>query len=201
MAAEKIVSGIVRGVLPYAALAGVGFLGYTWLNKNGYLNGIKGVIDGVSEVPTKFIDTIKDRAGIDEFSSGDYIGGAQKIVRNIPIVNLGEKAYNAAADFIKGGADPQPVSTTTTTPNDWTTQTTTTYDDGSRKTNYNIDGYKAAAAGKLSFNDWLQSKYGTASPSEAVKVANAGLNWIQGSKKESVPSLLSKYGTYLKNAA
>lgn len=96
-------------MLPYAALAGVGFLGYTWLNKNGYLDGIKGGIDTIAEVPSKIVDTIKDRTGADNFANGDWIGGAQKIVRNIPIVNLGEKGYNAAKDFVEDVLPDDPV--------------------------------------------------------------------------------------------
>lgn len=95
--------------MPYAALAGVGFLGYTWLNKNGYLDGIKGGIDSIAEVPSKLVDTIKDRTGADKFANGDWVGGAQMIVRNIPIVNLGEKGYNAAKDFVEDVLPDDPV--------------------------------------------------------------------------------------------
>ncbi len=110
MAADTVISGVIRGILPYAALAGVGFLGYTWLNKNGYLDGIKGGIDSIAEVPSKIVDTIKDRTGADNFANGDWVGGAQKIVRNIPIVNLGEKGYNAAKDFVEDVLPDDPVT-------------------------------------------------------------------------------------------
>ncbi len=100
-------------MLPYAALAGAGFVGYMWLDKKGYLNGIKdgikGTVDTISEVPSKLVDTIKNRTGADNFANGDWIGGAQQIVRNIPIVNLGEKGFNAAKDWIEDKLPDNPI--------------------------------------------------------------------------------------------
>jgi len=101
MATDKIISGIVRGVLPYAALAAVGIVGYSYLNRHGYLDGVKSAADAAANIPSQLVNTIRSRTGADKFADGDYIGGAQQIVRNIPIVAAGEAAYNAAADGVK----------------------------------------------------------------------------------------------------
>ena len=101
MAADTIISGVVRGVLPYAALAAIGIVGYSWLNNHGYLDGVKGAVDAAAEVPNKIVDTFRSRTGMDKFQQGDFIGGAQQIVRNIPVVAAGEATFNAVADGVK----------------------------------------------------------------------------------------------------
>ena len=101
MAADTIISGVVRGVLPYAALAAVGIIGYSWLNKNGYLDGIKAVGDAAANIPSQLVNTIRSRTGADKFAEGDFIGGAQQIIRNVPVVAAGEAAFNAVSDGVK----------------------------------------------------------------------------------------------------
>ena len=102
MAADTVISGVIRGVLPYAVIGGVGLLGYMWLNKNGYLDGIKNGINAAAEIPTKLVDEVKNRTGITDAKNGDYIGAAQKIIRTtVPIVNVWEAEYNAVADGVK----------------------------------------------------------------------------------------------------
>ena len=118
MAADTVISGVIRGILPYAVIGGVGFLGYTWLNKNGYLDGIKKGINAAAEVPSKFVDEVKNRTGITDAQNGDFIGAAQKIVRTtVPIVNVWEAEYNAVADGVKKIAD-NGYRTTTQTSDD-----------------------------------------------------------------------------------
>ena len=98
-AAESVISGVVRGVLPYAVIGGVAFLGYTYLRRKGVISDIKTVVDDAAELPTKALDILKKRTGADKFADGDYIGGAQTIIRNIsPTVMLAEKGWNLAAD-------------------------------------------------------------------------------------------------------
>ena len=109
MAADSIIAGVVRGVLPYAALAAVGIVGYYYLNKHGYLDGIKSVADAAVNVPSQIVNTIRSRTGADKFAAGDIVGGAQDVARNIPIVAAGEYAYNQAESTI-------PESTWTDTP-------------------------------------------------------------------------------------
>ena len=101
MAADTIISGIVRGVLPYAALAAVGIVGFSYLNRHGYLDGVKSAADAAANVPSQIVNTIRSRTGADKFADGDFIGGAQQIVRNIPVVAAGEAAFNAVADGAK----------------------------------------------------------------------------------------------------
>lgn len=99
MAADTVISGVIRGILPYAVIGGAGFLGYMWLNKNGYLDGIKKTVDAVAEVPSRFVDEVKNRTGITDAQNGDFIGAAQKIVRTtVPIVNVWEAEYNFVKD-------------------------------------------------------------------------------------------------------
>lgn len=118
MAADAVISGVIRGILPYAVIGGVGFVGYMWLNKNGYLDGIKKGINAAAEVPSKFVEEVKTRTGITDAQKGDYIGAAQKIVRTtVPIVNVWEAEYNAVADGIKKIAD-NGYRTTTQTSDD-----------------------------------------------------------------------------------
>lgn len=50
---------MVRGVLPYAALAAVGIVGYSWLNKRGYFNGIKDAADTVFRLPQTFLKEVQ----------------------------------------------------------------------------------------------------------------------------------------------
>ena len=101
-AAESVISGVVRGVLPYAVIGGAAFLGYTYLRKKGVLNDIKTFVDDTAELPTKALDILKKRTGADKFAEGDYIGGAQTIIRNVSLpVNLAEKGWNLAADGLE----------------------------------------------------------------------------------------------------
>ena len=55
MDSGKILSGVIRGVLPYAAIGGVGFLGYMWLKKNGVLNGIGDAVNTVFQLPQTIV--------------------------------------------------------------------------------------------------------------------------------------------------
>lgn len=88
MAKDTIIAGVVRGILPYAALAAVGVVGYSYLNKKGYLNGIKNAIDTAADIPSQivnsaanFIQNKTPLGGIDDIRNGDFIGGAKKIVK------------------------------------------------------------------------------------------------------------------------
>ena len=59
MAADKIIAGVVRGVLPYAALAAVGIVGYSYLNKRGYLDGVKSAADTVFNLPQIIVKEVQ----------------------------------------------------------------------------------------------------------------------------------------------
>ena len=85
---DAVISGVVRGLLPYAALAAVGVVGYSYLNKKGYLNGIKSAIDTAADIPSQivngaanFIQNKTPLGGIDDIRNGDFVGGAKKIVK------------------------------------------------------------------------------------------------------------------------
>ena len=74
--------------MPYAALAAVGVVWYSYLNKKGYLNGIKNAIDTAADIPSQivnsaanFIQNKTPLGGIDDIRNGDFIGGAKKIVK------------------------------------------------------------------------------------------------------------------------
>ena len=105
--ADAVISGVVRGLLPYAALAAVGVIGYSYLNKKGYLNGIKNAIDTAADIPSQivtgaanFIQNKTPIGGVDKIRQGDFIGGAQQIVRTGTPIGLIEKGANAAADAL-----------------------------------------------------------------------------------------------------
>ena len=85
---DAVISGVIRGLLPYAALAAVGVVGYSYLNKKGYLNGIKNAIDTAADIPLQivngaanFIQNKTPLGGIDDIRNGDFIGGTKKIVK------------------------------------------------------------------------------------------------------------------------
>ena len=56
---DAVISGVVRGLLPYAALAAVGIVGYSYLNKKGYLNGVKDAVDTAFNLPTIIIKEVQ----------------------------------------------------------------------------------------------------------------------------------------------
>lgn len=99
MGADTVISGVIRGLLPYVAIGAAGFAGYTYLRKKGVFDEIGKTVDTVANVPKNIVDTIKDRVGADSFARGDFIGGAQTIIRNTnPVINLAEQGYNAIKD-------------------------------------------------------------------------------------------------------
>lgn len=99
MGADTVISGVIRGLLPYVAIGAAGFAGYTYLRKKGVFDEIGKTVDTVANVPKNIVDTLKDRVGADSFARGDFIGGAQTILRNTnPVINLAEKGYNAVKD-------------------------------------------------------------------------------------------------------
>ena len=57
-AADSVISGVVRGVLPYAVIGGVGFLGYTYLRKKGVLKDISTTVDNVFSMPRTIVKKI-----------------------------------------------------------------------------------------------------------------------------------------------
>lgn len=120
MAADTIISGVVRGLLPYVAIGAAGFAGYTYLRKKGVFDEIGKTVDTVANVPKNIVDTVKGRLGADSFARGDFIGGAQTILRNTnPVINLAEKGYNAVKDNLpvtlpwedKPKESPPPITT------------------------------------------------------------------------------------------
>lgn len=120
MAADTVISGVIRGLLPYVAIGAAGFAGYTYLRKKGVFDEIGKTVDTVANVPKNIVDTIKDRVGADSFARGDFIGGAQTILRNTnPVINLAEKGYNAVKDNLpvtlpwedKPKESPPPITT------------------------------------------------------------------------------------------
>ena len=57
-AAESVISGVVRGVLPYAVIGGAAFLGYTYLRKKGVLKDISTTVDNVFQMPRTIVKKI-----------------------------------------------------------------------------------------------------------------------------------------------
>lgn len=99
MGADTVITGVIRGLLPYAAIAAAGFAGYTYLRKKGVLDDLGQTVDNIANVPKTVVDVVKERVGADSFARGDFIGGAQTILRNTnPVINLAEKGYNAVKD-------------------------------------------------------------------------------------------------------
>ena len=99
MGADTVISGVIHGLLPYVAIGAAGFAGYTYLRKKGVFDEIGKTVDTVANVPKNIVDTLKERVGADSFARGDFIGGAQTILRNTnPVINLAEKGYNAVKD-------------------------------------------------------------------------------------------------------
>lgn len=101
MAKDTIISGIVRGVIPYAALAAVGIVGYSWLNKHGYLDGVKGALDSAANLPSQIVNTVKEKTalkGFEQIGGGDFIGGAQTIIRRTTPLGLVEHVLTGGGD-------------------------------------------------------------------------------------------------------
>jgi hypothetical protein len=120
MGADTVISGVIRGLLPYVAIGAAGFAGYTYLRKKGVFDEIGKTVDTVANVPKNIVDTVKDRLGADSFARGDFIGGAQTILRNTnPVINVAEKGYNAIKDNLpvtlpwedKPKESPPPITT------------------------------------------------------------------------------------------
>ena len=84
--------------MPYAVLGVAGFAGYTYLRKKGVFDDIGKTVDNIANVPKSIVDIFRERSGVDSFTRGDFIGGAQTILRNSPVINLAEKGYNAIKD-------------------------------------------------------------------------------------------------------
>lgn len=57
-AAESVISGVVRGVLPYAVIGGAAFLGYTYLRRKGILKDITTTVDNVFQMPRTIVKKI-----------------------------------------------------------------------------------------------------------------------------------------------
>ena len=60
MAADTVISGVIRGVLPYAVIGGVGLLGYTYLRKKGVLADLKSTADNVFRAPQIIVKKIAE---------------------------------------------------------------------------------------------------------------------------------------------
>lgn len=60
MAADTVISGVIRGILPYAVIGGVGFLGYTYLRKKGVLKDVQNVADNVFRAPQLIVKKIAE---------------------------------------------------------------------------------------------------------------------------------------------
>lgn len=60
MAADTVISGVIRGILPYAVIGGVGLLGYTYLRKKGVLKDVQNVADNVFRAPQIIVKKIQE---------------------------------------------------------------------------------------------------------------------------------------------
>jgi hypothetical protein len=60
MAADTVISGVIRGILPYAVIGGVGLLGYTYLRKKGVLADLKSTADNVFRAPQIIVKKIAE---------------------------------------------------------------------------------------------------------------------------------------------
>lgn len=60
MAADTVISGVIRGVLPYAVIGGVGLLGYTYLRKKGVFADLKSTADNVFRAPQIIVKKIQE---------------------------------------------------------------------------------------------------------------------------------------------
>ena len=60
MAADTVISGVIRGVLPYAVIGGVGLLGYTYLRKKGVFADLKSTADNVFRAPQIIVKKIAE---------------------------------------------------------------------------------------------------------------------------------------------
>ena len=60
MAADTVISGVIRGILPYAVIGGVGLLGYTYLRKKGVLKDVQNVADNVFRAPQIIVKKIAE---------------------------------------------------------------------------------------------------------------------------------------------
>lgn len=100
-AADSVISGVVRGVLPYAAVGVAGFIGYRWLKKRGVFKDLNRIVDDASKIPTKIVDFAKEKTalkGIEQIQDGDWIGGAQTIIRRTTPIGIVEHVLTGGGD-------------------------------------------------------------------------------------------------------
>lgn len=60
MAADTVISGVIRGILPYAVIGAAGFVGYTYLRKKGVLKDVQNVADNVFRAPQIIVKKIQE---------------------------------------------------------------------------------------------------------------------------------------------
>lgn len=60
MAADTVISGVIRGILPYAVIGGVGLAGYMYLRKKGVLKDVQNVADNVFRAPQIIVKKIAE---------------------------------------------------------------------------------------------------------------------------------------------
>ena len=60
MAADTVISGVIRGILPYAVIGGVGLAGYMYLRKKGVLKDVQNVADNVFRAPQIIVKKIQE---------------------------------------------------------------------------------------------------------------------------------------------
>ena len=60
MAADTVISGVIRGILPYAVIGAAGFVGYTYLRKKGVLKDVQNVADNVFRAPQIIVKKIAE---------------------------------------------------------------------------------------------------------------------------------------------
>ena len=60
MAADTVISGVIRGILPYAVIGGAGLVGYMYLRKKGVLKDVQNVADNVFRAPQIIVKKIAE---------------------------------------------------------------------------------------------------------------------------------------------
>lgn len=60
MAADTVISGVIRGILPYAVIGGVGLAGFMYLRKKGVLKDVQNVADSVIRAPQIIVKKIAE---------------------------------------------------------------------------------------------------------------------------------------------
>lgn len=133
MAADTVISGVIRGVLPYAAIAAAGFAGYTYLRKKGVLKDAGAVVDSVFRLPEKIVKAVdsvpvprivKDNPIIPtpepENITYQDTGGSTPLVLVESEPTAAEKAYSAVWDGAASQVERTQSAVNAAKSGDWT---------------------------------------------------------------------------------